>query len=76
MVDSSRLVVCQWGGNKSTSYKIRNKFDAVWLIKSNVTQTQSTVGFTPLNTSADNLLSQNHVFITASPTLGNTGTSN
>lgn len=38
VVDSSRYVCNQWGGNRSTTYQIKNKFDAVWLIKSTITQ--------------------------------------
>lgn len=43
VVDSSRFVCNQWGGNRSTTYQVRNKFDAVWLFKSGIIQDEEQV---------------------------------
>lgn len=76
VVDSSRFVCGQWGGNKATTYTVSNKYDAVWLFKSIIVQSQTAIGIAPLNTTADNLLAQNQIFFFATKALGNTGTAN
>lgn len=62
VVDRSRLMVSSYGGSRGVTYKAKNKFDAVWLIK--FANNQAGAG-TSLNSTTQNLLSQQQIIFMA-----------
>ncbi len=70
VVDKSRLTVSSYGGTRGITYKAKNKYDAVWLLK--YSSNQANAG-TPLNSTIGNLLSQQQVIFMANNSPVNPG---
>lgn len=63
VVDKSRLIVSSYGGNRGVTYKAKNKFDAVWLLK--FTNGVASAGGVAINSTINNLITQQQIIFYA-----------